>query len=127
MYEYKCDECGNIFELIQKFSDEPLTVHEGCGGHVERLISVSALQFKGTGWYVTDYGKSNGKGGKSEDSGKKEESGKKADSGKSENGKSENGKKDSGKSDSGSTGNASPAPATSSASSDSKSSAQEKK
>jgi|SRR5579883_2650812 len=61
LYDYRCDKCGETFEVRQKFSDEPLTLHEGCGGHVERLISAPALQFKGTGWYVTDYGK----GGKS--------------------------------------------------------------
>lgn len=61
LYDYRCDKCGETFEVRQKFADDPLTVHEGCGGPVERLISVPALQFKGTGWYVTDYGK----GGKS--------------------------------------------------------------
>ena len=60
LYEYSCRQCGKIFEVRQKFSDEPLTVHEGCGGEVERLLSAPALQFKGTGWYVTDYGR-NGK------------------------------------------------------------------
>ncbi len=50
-----------MFEIIQKFSDQPLTVHEKCGGAVERLLSAPALQFKGTGWYVTDYGKGNSK------------------------------------------------------------------
>src|SRR5579862_2107290 len=61
LYEYSCHRCGKHFEVIQKFVDEPLVVHEGCGGDVERLISPSALQFKGSGWYVTDYGR----GGKS--------------------------------------------------------------
>ncbi len=61
LYEYSCQRCGKTFEVIQKFSDEPLTVHEGCGGAVERLLSPPALQFKGTGWYVTDYAR----GGKS--------------------------------------------------------------
>ena len=61
LYEYKCDSCGNIFEVIQRFSDQPLTVHENCGGVLERLISTSALQFKGSGWYVNDYGKGNSK------------------------------------------------------------------
>ena len=61
LYEYKCQSCGDVFEVIQKFVDQPLTVHEKCGGAVERLISTSALQFKGTGWYVTDYGKGNSK------------------------------------------------------------------
>ena len=58
LYEYKCDQCGDVFERLQKFSDEPLTVHEKCGGPVHRLISRSALQFKGSGWYITDYAKS---------------------------------------------------------------------
>ena len=58
IYEYKCELCGNVFEKRQKFSDEPLAAHPGCGGHVHRLISPPALQFKGSGWYVTDYGKS---------------------------------------------------------------------
>ncbi len=60
LYEYSCHRCGSRFEVIQKFSDEPLTTHEGCGGEVERLISPSAFQFKGSGWYVTDYAR-NGK------------------------------------------------------------------
>ena len=60
LYEYKCGSCGEIFEVRQNFSDEPLPVHEKCGGPVERLISLSALKFKGTGWYVTDYAKGNG-------------------------------------------------------------------
>jgi putative FmdB family regulatory protein len=47
--------CGQHFEVSQKFADKPLTVHEGCGGPVERLISAPMLHFKGTGWYVTDY------------------------------------------------------------------------
>ena len=55
IYEYRCDRCDQTFETIQKFSDEPLHVHEGCGGAVERLVSASALQFKGSGWYITDY------------------------------------------------------------------------
>jgi len=59
LYEYKCGSCGDVFEVIQKFSDQPLTVHENCGGALERLISTSALQFKGSGWYVNDYGKGN--------------------------------------------------------------------
>jgi len=56
-YEYKCGKCGEVFEVRQKFADEPLTVHEKCGGPLERLISAPALQFKGSGWYVTDYAK----------------------------------------------------------------------
>jgi putative FmdB family regulatory protein len=59
LYEYKCHKCGGVFEKIQKFSDEPLSTHEGdCGGDVERLLSSPALQFKGSGFYITDYAKS---------------------------------------------------------------------
>jgi len=58
LYDYRCHQCGETFEVMQKFSDEPLKTHEVCGGNVERLISAPALQFKGTGWYVTDYAKS---------------------------------------------------------------------
>lgn len=66
LYEYRCESCGDVFELMQKFSDEPLTVHDKCGGKVVRVISAPALVFKGTGWYVTDYarggnGRRNGK------------------------------------------------------------------
>ena len=61
LYDYRCHKCGETFEVIQKFSDELLKTHEGCGGELERLVSAPAIQFKGTGWYVTDYGK----GGKS--------------------------------------------------------------
>ncbi len=61
LYENKCQSCGEVFEIIQKFSDAPLTVHDKCGGQVERLISTSALMFKGSGWYVNDYGKGNSK------------------------------------------------------------------
>ena len=60
IYEYKCHQCGQKFEVRQRISEEPLKVHEDCGGELERLISASALHFKGTGWYVTDYAK-NGK------------------------------------------------------------------
>src|SRR5215831_6053537 len=58
IYEYKCEGCNEVFEVRQKFSDEPITVHEKCGGKVHRLISPPAFQFKGSGWYVTDYARS---------------------------------------------------------------------
>jgi putative FmdB family regulatory protein len=60
LYDYHCHRCGKTFEVRQKFSDPVLTEHESCGGELERLISAPALQFKGTGWYITDYAK-NGK------------------------------------------------------------------
>jgi putative FmdB family regulatory protein len=60
LYEYQCQSCGKKFEVLQKFSDAPLTVHEECGGEVERLVSAPAFHLKGTGWYATDYAKSAG-------------------------------------------------------------------
>lgn len=71
LYEYKCQACGDVFEVIQKFSDSPLTRHESCGGSVERLLSSPALQFKGSGWYITDYAKGSGKSTESNGSGEK--------------------------------------------------------
>ena len=59
LYEYLCHSCGKKFEVIQKFADEPLKIHEECGGEAERLISAPAFHFKGSGWYVTDYAKGN--------------------------------------------------------------------
>jgi putative FmdB family regulatory protein len=72
LYEYKCEGCGETFEVIQKFADEPLTVHEKCGGPVHRLLSAPAFQFKGSGWYVTDYAKGNTSGPPKHDGGKTE-------------------------------------------------------
>lgn len=56
LYEYSCHRCGKHFDVLQKFADEPLTTHPDCGGEVERLISAPAFKFKGSGWYVNDYG-----------------------------------------------------------------------
>jgi len=58
LYDYKCGKCGKVFEVRQSFSDALLTTHEECGGPLERLISTPALQFKGSGWYITDYARS---------------------------------------------------------------------
>ena len=56
LYEYECDACGERFELIQKFSDGPPEACPKCGkGPVQRLVSSPAFQFKGSGWYITDY------------------------------------------------------------------------
>ena len=71
LYDYRCHQCGETFEVRQKFADAVLTVHDGCGGELERLISLSSLQFKGTGWYVTDYGR-NGKKPAASSNGKSE-------------------------------------------------------
>ena len=60
LYEYQCENCGEQFEVMQKFSDDPLSTHGKCGGKVVRLLSVPALQFKGSGWYITDYAKDSG-------------------------------------------------------------------
>ena len=57
LYEYKCEACGNRFEKIQKFSDPLVDVCPACGGKVEKLLSSPAIQFKGSGWYITDYAK----------------------------------------------------------------------
>ena len=57
LYEYQCDACGHRFEHIQKFSDPLLTVCPECDGALHKLVSSPAFQFKGTGWYVTDYAK----------------------------------------------------------------------
>ncbi len=55
LYEYRCRKCGKQVEKIQKFSDRILQTCEHCGGRLERLLSAPAIQFKGSGWYVTDY------------------------------------------------------------------------
>jgi putative FmdB family regulatory protein len=60
LYEYRCEACNEVFEAMQKFSDEPLKVHENCGGRVERLLSAPAFHLKGSGWYITDYARSGG-------------------------------------------------------------------
>jgi len=57
LYEYQCKKCGHRFEKIQKFSDKKIKKCPDCGGPVEQLISAPAVQFKGSGWYVTDYAK----------------------------------------------------------------------
>jgi putative FmdB family regulatory protein len=57
LYEYECKKCGHRFEKIQKFSDKMVKKCPECGGQVEQMISAPAVQFKGSGWYVTDYAK----------------------------------------------------------------------
>jgi putative FmdB family regulatory protein len=74
LYEYKCKKCGHRFEKIVKFSDPPVKKCPKCKkGVLEQLISTSAIQFKGSGFYATDYG---GKSAPAEESGKKGEEGK---------------------------------------------------
>jgi len=61
IYEYKCEACGHQLEALQQISEPPLTKCPECGGALKKLLSAPAFQFKGSGWYVTDYGgKSNG-------------------------------------------------------------------
>lgn len=86
LYEYQCGQCGR-FEIIQKFSDAPLQTCPTCGQEVQKLLSSPAIQFKGTGWYITDYARKSNGGGKAE--------------GKSESGK-DSGSKDAANKDSGS-------------------------
>ena len=72
LYEYECDACGKRFEIIQKFSDPAPDACRVCGkGPVHRLMSSPAIQFKGTGWYITDYAKKSGGGEASGSSGAK--------------------------------------------------------
>jgi putative FmdB family regulatory protein len=83
LYEYQCDRCGR-FEIIRKFADAALKVCPTCGGAVEKLLSSPAIQFKGSGWYVTDYGRKSS-GGEGKKDGEKPGSGEaKASSGGSE-------------------------------------------
>ena len=60
LYEYECTKCKHHFELLQKFSDKPAKLCVRCGAPAQRLISSPSIKFKGTGWYVTDYGKGGG-------------------------------------------------------------------
>jgi putative FmdB family regulatory protein len=101
IYEYSCSKCGKTIEVIQKFSDPVLKKHQGCGGALTKLISASGFQFKGSGWYVTDYARK-GKSGDSEaakDTTEKKESTAKAEtSGKESSNSKESSKKSTSKS-----------------------------
>jgi putative FmdB family regulatory protein len=95
IYEYQCKKCGHRFERIQRFSDPLVKKCTECGGKVEQVISAPAVQFKGSGWYVTDYAKkpaagsaksesksdSDGKSDSSKDSAAKKDSKAKAETG----------------------------------------------
>jgi putative FmdB family regulatory protein len=75
IYEYECAACGARFERIQKFSDPPVEVCPNCGEKkVQKLLSSPAIQFKGSGWYITDYAK---KGGSADSAGSKSAAGEK--------------------------------------------------
>jgi putative FmdB family regulatory protein len=69
LYEYLCKKCGHRFEKIQKFSDRMVKKCPDCGGPVEQVISAPAVQFKGSGWYVTDYAKKSSTGSSSNSNG----------------------------------------------------------
>jgi putative FmdB family regulatory protein len=98
LYEYECKKCHNRVERIVKFSDPPLKKCPKCGGPVEQLISAPAVQFKGSGWYVTDYAKKSGSAAPSNgDSGEKSESSKDDSSAKTEPSKESPSSKDTGK------------------------------
>jgi putative FmdB family regulatory protein len=101
LYEYRCDACTHLFEVIQKFSDAHIAICPKCGGSVQKLLSSPAIQFKGSGFYLTDYGRGTGKpegGGKGE---KGKTDGGKADGGTSDAGKSDGSKSEGSKSDGG--------------------------
>jgi putative FmdB family regulatory protein len=55
IYEYQCQDCNNHIEVIQKFSDNPLTTCERCSGQLQKVLSQSSFVLKGSGWYITDY------------------------------------------------------------------------
>lgn len=80
LYEYECTQCGRRREVIQKFSDPPPKRCEACKGKLKKLPSAPAIQFKGSGWYVTDYGR--GSGSKNSSSPPESKEGKEAGSGK---------------------------------------------
>ncbi len=65
IYEYECTKCHHRFERIQKFSDPHVKSCPNCAGKVELVVSAPAVQFKGSGWYVTDYAKKSGSSGSS--------------------------------------------------------------
>ena len=90
IYEYQCKKCHHRFERIQKFSDPHVKKCPECGGAVDQVLSAPAVQFKGSGWYVTDYAKKPAAATASGDSaGKAESATKKDDKPKSETKKAE--------------------------------------
>jgi putative FmdB family regulatory protein len=116
LYEYQCPRCGR-FEVIRKFSDAPLVACPTCGQEVQKLPSAPAIQFKGTGWYITDYARKSSRGESTKD-GKAKDGSAKDGSAKAASG-TEGGSKDAAKdkSTSGASGSGSSSSDTSSASS----------
>lgn len=98
LYDDQCDDCGSRFEVIQKYSDPPVATCTSCGGPVKKLLSSPAIQFKGTGWYITDYARKGNSGASAANSGSSE--GQSSD-GKSAEGKASDGKASEGKSSEG--------------------------
>ncbi len=99
LYEYQCEKCGHRFEKIQKFSDKIIKKCPECGGKVEQVISAPAVQFKGSGWYVTDYAKkSTGAAAPDGGKGSKKDEKSKTETGGSEGSAKESSSKDSSKS-----------------------------
>jgi putative FmdB family regulatory protein len=78
LYEYQCKKCKHRFEKIQKFSDKMLKKCPECGGPIEQMVSAPAVQFKGSGWYVTDYPKKGSSSASSSSSSENESSAKEA-------------------------------------------------
>jgi putative FmdB family regulatory protein len=97
IYEYRCDECGDSFDVLQRMSDDPLVTCEKCGGTLRKVMHPVAIHFKGSGFYTTDYGKGSGRrpGGRDESAGGGESTGEGASSSKDESsaGKSSDGEK----------------------------------
>ena len=69
IYEYRCDDCGNSFEVLQRMSDDPLETCDKCGGRLQKVLHPVAIHFKGSGFYTTDYGKGSGRRSGSGDGG----------------------------------------------------------
>ena len=75
IYEYQCTKCGEVFEAFQKITDEPLSQCRFCKASVEKLISQSSFQLKGSGWYLTDYARRSSSNGSSDNSSSKKSEG----------------------------------------------------
>lgn len=80
IYEFRCKKCNEQIEVLQKLYDKQPTRCRKCGGRLEKLASASSIQFKGEGWYVTDYGQKKTKPEKESSSEKKESSSEKKES-----------------------------------------------
>ncbi|HZL64731.1 MAG TPA: FmdB family zinc ribbon protein [Thermoleophilia bacterium] len=69
IYEYRCDDCGTSFEVLQRMSDDALETCDKCGGRLQKVLHPVAIHFKGSGFYTTDYGKGSGRRPGSRDGG----------------------------------------------------------